>query len=199
LPSKVVPTNYAELHTLYRGYVENSVRKWGVLDPEDVADISSVILTKFIERDMLAEYDPTKGLFSTFLFGFIAAYVRYHKDRANLDRWREGTSHDVVLGNSDSTFTVYDAIAPAHVDDTTDIEYLELIRRIRAHLSTIPPTSKRDKCDLVKVFELIILHEYEYGRIHQEEIARQLGNISVNTAKAWIKRVQQHAATVVAQ
>lgn len=184
---------------MYRGYTEKMVRKWGVLDPDEAEDIASAILIKFLERDMLNEFDPTRNvLFSTYLGGFISAYVRYMKDKTQQDRWREGTSHDVVIAGADNTATtIYDIVAPKHYDDHSQIEYLDFIKRVRAHLAKVPPLPKNDKLDPVAFFDQIVLHEFEYGRIHVTEMCKHFG-ASVNTVKSWIKRVQHQVAIVEA-
>jgi DNA-directed RNA polymerase specialized sigma24 family protein len=189
-----VPNNYSELFSLYRPYVEKMVRKWGVSDQYEVEDIASLILEKFIERDMLAEFDSERGvLFSTFLGGFIGAYVRYLKDKNALDRYREGQSHDVVVGEGEST-TVYDLVAPKHYDDTTQIEYLDFVRRMRAHLAALP-AKKNDTMPAVAVFEQLVLQEYEDGKINVSEIARHF-DVHLNTAKKWMKRIKDEIALV---
>lgn len=194
----VTPASYDELHRLYRPYTEKMVAKWGVRNRDEVQDIASAILTRFIERDMLSEFDPNRNvLFSTFLGGFIGAYVRYLKDRAEIDRYREGTSTDVVIGGSESV-TVYDVVAPKHHDDNTDLEYLEFLRAARGHLSRLKPTTGHDKMDPVAVFDQIVLHEYEYGKIDTNKIA-QFFEVSLATAKSWIVRIRAQIKILLAQ
>lgn len=203
--TSVIPASYTELHSQYRAYTEVLVRKWGVPWGQ-VEDVASTILTRFIERDMLAEFKPALGnRFGTFLGGFIAAYVKGHREQIQRHEFHEGVSCDIVVGHTDAapgTFgedrTVYDVVAPVHEDNHEQLEYVEFIADVRRHLAFVAPTNKNDRLDMVAVWDQIVAHEYEHGRIIVAELATHFG-VSLATGKLWVKRVREQVLIVVQQ
>lgn len=194
-----VPANYTELHRNYRHFSEMVVQRSGV-NWAEVPDITSHILTRFFERDMLKEFDPERGVkFTTWLGGFISSYVPYLNGKSKLDWKREGVSHEVVVGKSESgeDITLYDVVAEKHHDKHDNLEYIELITAVRRHLAHVAPTNKNDKLDMVAVWDQIMLHQYEHGTIIVADIAKYFG-VSLATGKNWVKRVKEHAQVVIA-
>lgn len=59
-----------------------TIRSFGIINPEDVSDAYQHLMLKWFEGDYLAAYDPKKGAFSTFFYGF--ARLRLQGMRRNL-------------------------------------------------------------------------------------------------------------------
>lgn len=198
--TSLVPADYAELHQNYRTYVERLVYTWGVRYP-NVEDVASAILEKFMEREMLKEFDPSRNvLFGTFLGGFVGAYVRYMNTQLQRDWVREGTSIDIVVGGDTEggDRTIYDIVAPKHYDRHEELEYVEFVTAVRQHLAYQAPTNARDKADLVAIWDLMVAQEHEHGRLQVSEIASHF-NVSLAGAKKWVKRIREQVALVVEQ
>lgn len=195
--STIVPSTYDEVYRVYYPYVRKIIFKWGVRDDYLLDELSSVMLTKFIERDMLSAYDPERNvLFSTFLAGFIGHYIRYHIERANLHRDREGTSLDAMLfDNEDSDLTVYDVVIPAHYDDYGHLEFAEFVRHVRSRLATLAPLDKRDRCSMPALFEEVLRQEFMEGRINIKELTEIFG-AGDSTVRVWVTRLRAHISTI---
>lgn len=91
------PENYGDLYTHYFGMMKSIVRRAGI-NAEDVEDVASEILCKFMEKDALTWFDPDKVIdagenprtkgpryrearFSNLLRQFTSLYCRHWMDK----------------------------------------------------------------------------------------------------------------------
>lgn len=200
----VVPESYADLFEKYYTFVVRLVWRLGI-DGQRAEDVASEILLRFYERDFLDKYDPDKVIyhdgerrparFKSFLTGFVSVYVRGHRDRQALARYREPLSCDQPVGTGECWSDVF---GPAVWDDYTRLEEAELVRLIKAHLVLLPPRSKNDICDLPRLFDLIVEQVRHTGRYQVTVLAAEFG-ISATAVRNWMKYLEAQVSLVVAE
>lgn len=116
------PKDYADLYESYFGFMKSIVAKAGIIR-EDVEDVASEILLKFMEKDALSWFDPDRvfdagenprtpgprerpARFSNLLRSFTQLYCRQHLDKQRNFARREpefAKLDAVVGGEGDST------------------------------------------------------------------------------------------------
>ena len=80
-PKTGVPEDYAELFTAYFPLMRRIVSKAGIAS-EDTEDVAMDLLLKFIEKEGIDYYDPTRPTkFSSMLRGFTSTYVMQSRDK----------------------------------------------------------------------------------------------------------------------
>jgi len=109
------PDDYAGLYTHYFGVMRSLVAKAGIA-PQDVEDVTSEILAKMVEKDIIGWYDPDKlfdtgpnprikgerfrtAKFGSLLRRFVLLYVRSHLDKQERASRREVL---IAFGDADS-------------------------------------------------------------------------------------------------
>lgn len=201
----VVPANYSELHRVYYGYVVGLVGNLGIED-QSREDVASEILLRFIERDFLNVYDPTKTFthegrtytarFKPFLSGFVRIYVRGHRDRQRRRMHHELMINDQFFGameDSNANHSWFDVVADMLTDDMLDVEdrMVEevMVRRLRAQLATVPRRNKRDRCDLVALFDAIMDQVHTNGQCSVKELqaAFDVTSTSIHSWLNWMR------------
>lgn len=193
--SNIVPTSYDELFRHYFPYVKAMVLKYKV--PYEVhEDVAMTLLAKFIENDMLGQFDSERVgntgkpvQFSSFLSGFIVAYVRYHAQKAHkaVDIERQYIDEPVYTDPNDATPWLDDR-GFKHEDDLSGIEYDMLVHTIRLHLARIPVKRKKN---FLLLFDLVLDQMEERGRIHIRELAT-LFEVSEPLVQSWMKELRKH-------
>lgn len=204
------PKNYAELFEVYYAYVVNLVNRMGIKDSLK-EDVASEILTRFYERDFLAQFDPTlvfiyageerPARFKSFLSKFVLAYVRGHYDKQQRQSQREVLICDLPISadgaeSKGSTAAglrwveVFGEVEPSHEDDVLDqLEEEALVQGLRAYLATVPRRSKYDNCDLVMLFDEVMLQIRVYGEpnIAQLKDIFHVSSTAMHTWMWWLK------------
>ncbi len=183
------PQDYAELFRLYYPYVCNLVRRAGI-DENNKEDVASEILLKFMDHDCLAQFDPTRTFtyngrthrakFGTFLSRFVAAYVRGHKDRQDVQAKREPLYCDQNLSTGTETerwVTVYGPtegdISEAVLDLVT---FQEIVNEWKRHLATVPKRFDKDTADLPAILDSIAAQVLDKGVWDVPSMCAQFGN-----------------------
>lgn len=196
----IVPADFAELFRYYYPYVVKLVRTFSI-EESDVEDVAMIILTKFMEKDVLSDYDPdyrsVEGKpagFMTFLSGFVASYVRHYVSRQRVHQARHPFSVDRTLLLRDSPSSWIEVYGPKHYDDLSHVTDAQFLSAVRSRLSTLPVVGRRD---MALLFELIIDQLDERGRIHKEELAGLFG-VSPASIHQWIKLLSVHVSEAVA-
>lgn len=201
--ASIVPTSYDEMFRHYYPYVCKLVRRFGV--PDDLhEDVSMILVTKFIEKNMLEQFDPERvgadGMpvqFASFLSGFVVAYVRHYVTRARVEYDRERTYVDQTDNSNGRADTPerqswLDRKGFRHEDDVSKVEYELLLVSIRKHLGSL---SVRGKKNFLLLFDLVVYQLEERGRTHIRELAG-LFEVSEPAVSNWLKELAVHVRKV---
>lgn len=97
-----VPTTNAEVFKDYFAYIKWHVVKAKISDGA-VEDYAMIIMERFIQHGLLAQYDPSKANFRTFLSGFANSYLRGFKSQDLKQVERSFFSTDVTVGDKEDT------------------------------------------------------------------------------------------------
>lgn len=182
------PSSYEELHEHYRQFVENVVRKNGIIEI-DVEDVASEIITVFFKRGALAWYDPDKihdtesgpktAKFASFLGGFASLYLRHHRDKQRRRLYREtlcppATSTEVnPTSFSNAVWLRSNAITALDSQPEAD----EWVTKASQYLATQTPQLKLDYL-LTRCVEMMELD----GKVSRNALSEELG-ISTNMVR----------------
>lgn len=204
-----VPTDFADLFQHYYGYVNRLVCAFGI-DPQNAEDVSMTILTRFYERKSLEHYSPDfetpeyavdraqvsrRATFSTFLSGFVYAYVRHHRNRQTITKRREGFSiYTPVAGDGRATSWV-DVYGPQAEDSYDDVHYQELVRQIHERLQDMPAPA-RARVDITALFTRIEEQIQTLGKIDVPGLAVEF-EVSQNTIRTWLTRLRAAVSDVL--
>jgi hypothetical protein len=194
---RVCPMTYAELFENYYGFVCGLVRKLGI-ESQKMEDVASEILLRFYERDFLDKFDPDRvfmydgqahtARFQSFLGGFVASYVRHHRDRQTLMARRELLKCDNPIGLSGTPWI--EIFGPSSTDDFVQFETDELVDSIAAYLAAVPRRSKRDHCDLPRLFELVVEQILATGKIIVADLRDEFG-VSNTAIYNWLDYLRE--------
>lgn len=193
MTSSIAPASYTEVFQNYYPLIRYYVAKARV--PNDhVEDVSMILLEKFIEKGMLEQFDPERGVqFTTFFSGFITAYIRHYVERIRLSAYRELLLVDKPVSANEEEFSTWmDAAGFTHSDDTSRPEYTSLVESIRKHLASLPVRGKRN---FLLLFDLIQHQMYERGSIYQKELAARF-EVSPALMSGWMKMLAGHVREV---
>ncbi len=124
---------YEEFYREYWKYTVNYITKHYpyVALAGEAEDYASEVITRFIERDFMSEYDPDKGVFARFWTGFIKAYMQGHDQRHKFRNKVFGVVFDQPLEH-DHSRTVGDWYAPYHEFENELIDLLDYERKMQA-------------------------------------------------------------------
>lgn len=143
-PTTGCPSDYAALFENYMPMIRSIVSKAGIT-AKDVDDVSMELLVKFMEKDALSWYDPTKlfdvgpnpriagprmrpAKFQGLLRGFCRAWVRQHVDKQKLRGHREAKSLDATTASGTPWGEVY---AEQQQDHLAAVEVGDALRAAR--------------------------------------------------------------------
>lgn len=202
-----VPSTYSDLFKHYYPFMVALVVRMGI-ERRNAEDIASTILIKLIEKDALNYYNPEfvseysgvkrKAVFRTFLSGFVVSYVRYHKERQELQKYREPFSVNKEVTASEYTgsgewLTVF---GPSYTEGYEDLHFEYLVNGIKDRLKSFTPSSTNDKCNLPLLFDMILLQMEERGSLNVNELS-ELFDVSRPTVRSWINRLQSEIVEVL--
>lgn len=203
-----VPDSYSEMFQHYYIYVVKLVTNLGIT-PQNAEDVAMVILTKFIEKDRLPDFDPEyvsehggvkrKATFRTFLSGFVATYVQHQRTIQMKQTYREGQSTNQPVAHSAGTnegAEWIDLYGPKVTDDHDALAEADLLRQIRVQLAQIPSRNTQDRCNLSYFFEAVLAQTEDKGKADVAELALQFG-VSKTTIQNWIKRLRTEVSVVI--
>lgn len=199
------PADYADLHSRYYRYVVRLVQRAGI-HRDGAEDVASEILLRFMERDFLAVFDPTKEFtyqgemrparFKNFLTQFVLLYVRGFYDKQQRVVTRELLICDMPVStatadsqSSDRAATWLDVFGGAvddHQEDVLDrFDEEKWVDALRCRIALVPRRSKYDNCDLVDLFDAVVEQVREYNTVHIGELREQF-NVSVTAMHSWL-------------
>lgn len=198
------PRDYAELFDIYYAYVVNLVHHLGIHESRK-EDVASEILTRFLERDFLAKFDPTlvfthegkqhPARFKNFLSKFVASYVRGHYDKQQRLTSREVLYSGVDNDSSNSTppDAWFDKLTREHPeieDHLLDmVAEQELATGLRSYLHGIARRSPYDTCDLVALFDAVAEQIRDLGEVNIEKLKDkfQVSNTAMHNWMWWLR------------
>ncbi len=178
--ANVVPKTYDELFRHYYPLVKGMVKKANV-HPQLCEDVAMVLIEKIIEKDLLSQFDPEyvaangkKINFSSYLSGFVMAYVRHLAARTRIDADRNRTYMNQESSEelrTEDWLSWMDYHGFTHEDDHSQIEYALIVHRVRAHLRGLPVKGKKNFSEL---FELVLEQLEETGKVHKADLAEKM-------------------------
>lgn len=181
----VAPASYEDLYRDYIGTIRKTVAKAGI-DPDNVDDVATEIVVKFITTDGLAKYSPEYGnrkvRFSTYLIGGVLTYVRHHRTVQQRNARREGTP-----------------LAPQHDASAKPEEghrWVEVMAdgEHRAILNVVSGVSVGRDVTGVQFARDIVEHVQTYGRIRRDLLAEKYG-VSEAAVGYWVLKCRKALVT----
>lgn len=201
------PKDYAELFRRYYPYVVNLVNKNGIAD-DNKEDVASEILARFFERGFLEKFDPAlvfsyagqprPARFKSFLSKFVLTYVRGHYDKQKRLRTREIMLCDHVMsgfyGIGVRWVDVYGEAHPDHQDEVLE-GWMErqLVVGLRNFLADVPRKSVYDRCDLVALFDAVMVQVRDKGEYDITEL-KEIFGVSSTAMHTWVWWLKQNIA-----
>jgi hypothetical protein len=187
-----VPSGPDELFTQYYGYVRKIVGGTPMIAPQDVEDVAMEIMTRLLERDVAGMFDPAmlfshgdrqvSAKFRTFLTAQVQLYVKGQRDKLGRQRKRELLIIDTPSDGGASWADVFGGSE----DDLSGLDAAEWVRQARSFLATVPKRSDRDNCDLVRLFDALIIQAASTGIVSMTETAARLG-VSAFVIGRWVQ------------
>lgn len=202
-----VPSDYNEFFSHYYGYVLRLVRSMGIADG-NVEDVAMSLIRTFYERDALSSYQEDyweregvrrRAVFRTFLSGFVAAYIPHYRDKQKKALTREPISLDASLPDAeegDSEHTWMSQLAPVYTEEFEDVMFMDLIHRVRSHLTTVERRNKQDQCDMLLLFDLALLQSKEQGKVSTVELAEMFG-VTRYSIQKWLIRLRAEVEATI--
>lgn len=192
--TSLVPTGYDQLFRHYYPYVSAMVRKFNV--PESSRDdVAMMLVTKFIEKDMLGTFDPERldatgnpVKFSSYLSGFVVAYIRYYVEREYKEASRSPNLIDETTVTPSGELTWLDLNGFTHEDDLSHVDYELMVDAMKEKLKTVPTKNKRD---FHLLFSLMVDQLREKGRLNRRELA-EMFEVSDSLISLWQKMMITH-------
>lgn len=188
------PSTYEELHQQYREYVEHLLGKLGV-PPGDIQDAASDIFVRLYQLDALSQFNPdyhiehggqvVKANFRTWLSAKVSLYARGQRDKSNRRVTREPLICDTQLDGA----SWVEVFGGEIWDDYSGLSVEEFVLRMREYLAKQPPRSARDRCDLVKLFDLLVPIALDKGIVDYDAVEAEF-HISPTSAYQWVSRLR---------
>lgn len=188
-----VPDTEAEVFEKYFPTVKYLVSKAGIRNAY-VEDYAMNLMVKFLEKGILQQYDPERttdfngtqrtSSFTTYLYGFVNAYLRHFAKRDAILAQRSFYSTDVQVhatkGDSSEGIPLMDYLGITVSDNTDDIEAEELIQRVRDRISNPK---------LLLFFDMVLLQVEEHGKVDIGELT-ELFEVTRSSIHNWIKKLR---------
>jgi len=178
-----VPTSDAEVFQDYFALIKWHVVKAKISDGA-VEDYAMTLMERFIQHGLLAQYDPSKANFRTFLSGFVTSYLRHFKAQDLKQIERSYLSTDFTVGDKDDTL-ILDLKGYCAPDQIEDAETKVSLERIRAKLVS------EEEPKLLLFFDILMLQIEEHGQLDISEL-KELFDVSSQTIYNWKKRLRPH-------
>lgn len=190
-----VPATYDQLYRLYYPLMVSLVGRAGVAE-HDIGDVTAEVLLRCIETGLLARFDPGATFthrgqlwpasFPAFLAGFTRASALGLRDRrARLAR-RELPVLDIPVTRDGLCRDPAELLCQA-----------ETLGRLRAHLAGVPRGTRRDRCDLVALFDAAVAQVWATDRLSTAGLAATFG-VSTSGMTLWLARLRRHLAEALA-
>ncbi len=201
------PGDYVSFYRTYRPIVVGLVKKYGI-DPQHADDVASEIMLRFLERDFLVQFNPSlvfmyegetrPARFRSFLANFVKRYCQGHRDKLHRIRSREPQLIDGPPRSDGSLWIdVFGPLAPGADEDVLDeVHGGQLVTWLRDYLATVPRKSRSDSCDLVALFDQVLIQIQRDGEWSIAKL-RRIFNVSPTTMHSRMWRLRACIATAL--
>lgn len=196
--SSAVPADTEELYRLYASYIRSIVRRHAAIPPQELDDITSEIMTRLLERDVLGMFDPAHHIeydgkvvapkFRTFLTNMVMLYVKSQRDKLGRYQKRNILKCDAPAG--DGSVTWAEMFGGSWFDDYPSESDTEFVGRMRTYLAMLPPRTAHDKLNLVELFDEMLAEIYVDGQVSSKAIQARF-SVSPSTASVWLAYLRQ--------
>lgn len=179
-----VPTSDAEVFQNYFALI-----KWHVvrakISEDAVEDYAMTLMERFIQHGLLAQYDPSKANFRTFLSGFVTSYLRHFKAQDLKRKERFALSTEFTVGEKDHETLILDLKGYSAPDQFDDAEVSFSIQKIREKIEA------SGDAKLLLFFEIVLLQVEEYGQMDVAELAELFG-VTRSSIHNWRKKLRTY-------
>lgn len=191
------PSDYEEFHRMYFEYIKNLVKRAGVAY-QNVDDVAMGLVTRFIEMDILNQYQPeftdpsgvTRSVrFRTYLTSLVLVYVKHPRHRLNVHYRREVAELEDLVQVMD--FPEGQGPTPEEVLDR--ITYEDMLFFISVALSNIQ--SSRSSLRMDEFFLTVARQVEEDDRINVARLAKAF-HVSTTSIRAWLGRLEREVRTL---
>ncbi len=202
------PADYAALYTQYWDYVLTLVRRFG-FEENKREDVAAEILLRFYERDFLSVFDPTlvfeyqgqerPARFKSFLTKFVLTYLRGLKDKQRRQANREKLLCDTLVGHQEIVPWVEvfgDTMPGADEYALGRLEEEDLVAELREYIKQVPRRSAFDTCDLVALYDAVIVQVRQYGVWDVAALRKQFG-VSSTAMHSWLWWLRENLAAAL--
>lgn len=200
----MVPATNAEVFEIYYQHIKFLIRKYGFHE-ELVEDMAALLMLKFVEKDVLSDYDPTRlssnnktANFKTFLSGFVMSYLFHYMSREIRRRDHEAYSlnYSYTLEDGDTDLWL-DQLPEGRVDDEYEYQTVDLIIDIRNFLQENPKVMgpKHAPVTLETFFSSVMRQVEEQGQVNSKELQEEFG-VSKTTISNWLRTLREHVTVV---
>jgi hypothetical protein len=182
------PKDYEELFVHYIGFVKAKVARAGI-DSQDVEDVASEILLRFMERDGLSWYDPDRlfdtgtnprvpgerfrpAKFQGLLNSFVGKYVMAYRDKQNLKRRREPIRNETPISDTAMWIEVYAETHAVTPDLDGVLDARDMVKSVYGYLGTLPVHGSRD---LPRAFKMCVEQMTLDGKIDRKAMCAEFG------------------------
>lgn len=199
------PPDYDTFFRQWFPYVAALVRRNGV-DEDRKEDVASAIFARLFERDFLNMYDPTlvfkyggeerPAKFKSFLSKVVLLYLRSFREKQNRLKTRELLLCDTPVGDDGDRpwVEVYGGQVASHESTLIESDQLdETVERLRAHLATVDLRGERDLCDLVALFDAVMVQVRDQG-CYDVATLTAMFHTSATSMHAWLWRLKEELA-----
>lgn len=194
------PANYDELAANYFVMARSIVARAAGVSPDDVDDLTQDILLKFIEKDFLSQYDPTRTFmtpsgprharFPTLFRSFVKKFLRTPIETLASKAARVPVRLQQPTQGGDLWMEVHAPVESEIDFERADLE-VELDRAYR-HLATVPLGDGVMADELLRA--LIDDAAYE-GKVVRSRIAERLG-VQDTTITRWTRLLRAELSQI---
>lgn len=183
-----VPTSDAEVFENYFALIKWHVVRAKISDGA-VEDYAMILMERFIQHGLLAQYDPSKANFRTFLSGFVTSYLRHFKAQDLKQVERSYLSTDFTVGDKDDTL-ILDLKGYSAPDKFGDAEVNVQVEAIRKKIEDLGDEK------FLLFFDVVMLQIEEYGQIDVAELEELFG-VTRSSIYNWRKRLRGYFEELV--
>lgn len=197
------PSGYAAFYEMYYGHITAIVRKSGI-EQQSVDDVADDIVTRLIEIDIIGKFDENYVIirngklvpprFKTFLDAHVNKYIMGKRDKLDNIKKHEILICDSVVDDENNRWI--DKMYVIDCSAFAELEEQHLIESIRSYLSTLPPRSVKDICNLVKLFDSVVEQVHSLGKYNVRDLQRQFG-VSNVAIYSWLNLLRRRSREVL--
>ncbi len=191
------PANFADFYAQYHDFVVLLLITKAGIDPQNAEDVAHDILLRFMERDLLSAFDPTlvfmyegeprPARFKSFLSKIVMTYAHGHRDRQARLRNRELQMVDIPA-REDGNLWLDVFCLPEIPDEEKVLDSVseqQLVTWLRNYLAGVPRRSVHDRCDLVELWDQVMVQIRRDGEYNLTQL-RKIFGVSSTAIHSWM-------------